>query len=283
MKSIENAEAVYDVLDNINDIGVISNSAESKEAIEAAKASYDALTPEQKALLDEDYVEALLNSVAVQEAINEFNEIGDITLDDKTAIEEARAAYEALTDEQKALFPAETLKSIENAEAVYDVLDKIYGIGTVKYDTTSEAKIADARAAYEALTDEQKAMVNEEAYAKLISSEKSYQDMHTAGNAVSITFLVISSLALVGGAVLLFFLLKGLKRNNGVRVNSLGLGLSTLVVLTSHYADAQFIVLYIIGALAIAVWIAVLVVFLKKKQMKKALSEKETKEDNANQ
>ncbi len=283
LKLLEDYETVYDVLEKINDIGEIDNSEATKEAIEVAKATYDALTDEQKELLDEDYVETLSNSVAVQETIDVINEIGDVIkydTDSKEAIEAAREAYEALTDEQKEMFPAETLKDIENSEKVYDVLDKIYNIGDVDYDTASEEKINEAVAAYEALTEEQKAMVDKEAISRLKNSQQSYQSKRDAGNAVSISLLAVSSVALVGGSVLLFFLLKGFKKGKGVKVNSFGLGLSTLIALASHYADAQFIVAYIIAALAVMVWIAVLVVFLKKKQMKKAAAASNTAVNN---
>lgn len=283
LELLENYEKVFDTMSKINDIGEIDNSEATKEAIEEAKAAYDALTPEQKELLDEDYVETLLNSVAVQEVIDEINKIDDVIkydADSKEAIEAAREAYEALTSEQKEMFPAETLKDIENSEAVYDVLEKIYDIGDVDYDTDSEQKIKEARAAYNGLNAEQKAMVDKAALEKLTSSEKSYQSKRNAGNAVSISLLAISSLALLGGAVVLFFLLKGLKKKGVAKVNSFGVVLSTLVVLTSHYSDAQFIIAYIIAGLAVLMWVAVLVVFLKKKQMKKATATNKTAVNN---
>ncbi len=274
LELLENSEKAFDTISKINDIGEIDNSEATKEAIEEAKAVYDALTDEQKELLDEDYVKTLLNSVAVQETIDVINEIGDVVkydADSKEAIEAAREAYDALTDEQKEMFPTDTLKDIENSEKVYDVLDKIYNIGDVDYDTASEEKINEAVAAYEALTEEQKTMVDKEAISRLKNSQQSYQSKRDAGNAVSISLLAVSSVALVGGLVLLFFLLKGFKKKNGgVKMNSFGLGFSVLVVLASHYADPQFIALYVIAGLALAVWIAVLVVFLKKRQMKKA-------------
>ncbi len=278
-----NSEKAFDTISKINDIGEINNSKATKEAIEQAKAAYDALTDKQKELLDENYVDTLLNSVAVQEAIDVINGIGDVVKYDansKNAIEAAREAYKALTNEQKGMFPIETLKAIENSEKVYNVLDKIYNIGDVDYDTASEEKINDAVTSYEALTEEQKAMVDKEAVSRLRNIQQVYQSKRNAVNAVSTTLLVVSSLALIGGAVVLFFLLKGLKKGKGVKVNSFGFGLSTLIAYASHYADAQFIVAYIIAALAVMVWIAVLVVFLKKKQMKKAAATKNTAVNN---
>lgn len=109
--------AANPVIEQINAIGTVTLN--SKNAIEAARAAYDALTADQKALVTnyETLTAAETSLKALQDAadkaaddqaaanpvIEQINAIGTVTLDSKTAIEAARAAYDALTAEQKAL------------------------------------------------------------------------------------------------------------------------------------------------------------------------------------
>ena len=79
-------------------------------------------------------------------AINAFAETGSLTLADKAAVEAARAEYNQLTDAQKALVPAETLKKLTDAESKIAELEK-----NAKPDTPSHVhaygewtKISDA-------------------------------------------------------------------------------------------------------------------------------------------
>ncbi|MGN0962690.1 MAG: hypothetical protein ACI4PP_03850, partial [Clostridia bacterium] len=84
---------------------------ESKGAIEAARATYDALTEEQKGLVEnldtliaaEDALQALLDEAAAKAVDEKIAAIGEVTKDSKGAIEAARAAYDALTEGQKEL------------------------------------------------------------------------------------------------------------------------------------------------------------------------------------
>ena len=97
----------------------------NKEAIEAARAAYDALKDEQKALVDADTLakltaaeEALAAAEqaaadAVADTINSLPT--EVTVNNKEAIEAARAAYDALKDEQKALVDADTLAKLTAA------------------------------------------------------------------------------------------------------------------------------------------------------------------------
>ena len=53
---------------------------------------------------------------AVSDTINVLPDFSNVTADNKAAIEAARAAYDALTDDQKAKVSADTLKKLSNAE-----------------------------------------------------------------------------------------------------------------------------------------------------------------------
>ena len=107
------AAAVDNLIDAIGEV-----TLKSKQAIETARAAYDNLTPTQKTYVTklntltaaEAAYKNLVDQKAADDVMEKINEIGEVTLESKTAIEAARAAYNALTNDQKLL--------VEN----YDVL-----------------------------------------------------------------------------------------------------------------------------------------------------------------
>lgn len=113
----------------------------------------------------------------VKNLIDKIGEPQSITLDSRYDIEDAREAYEALDETEKTEVPnydnlvaAENRLNelqIENVEALID------DIGTVTL--SGEEKINAARAAYDALTDEQKAEVSN--YDKLTEAEKTLKKL----------------------------------------------------------------------------------------------------------
>ena len=117
----------------------------------------------------------------VNNVIEKIDAIGEVTLASEEAIAAARAAYEALTEAQKAevtnydkLTAAEArLADLKAAKAVDDMID---AIGEVTLE--SEEAIAAARAAYEALTEAQKAEVK--SYDKLTAAEARLADLKAA-------------------------------------------------------------------------------------------------------
>ncbi len=124
-----------------------------------------------------------------------INAIGEVEYTDasKAKIEEARAAYDALTDDQKAKVTADQLKVLTDAETEYvrleaaaekaaanqdaanAVIALIDAIGNVEYTDASKAKIDAARDAYDKLTDDQKQLVNN--YSTLTEAEKRYEEL----------------------------------------------------------------------------------------------------------
>ena len=121
----------------------------------------------------------------VATTIAAIDAIGEVAYTDesKAKIDAARAAYDALTDAQKALVAnyailtaAETtyasLKAAADAAAAAAVSAAIDAIGEVAYTDESKGKIDAARAAYDALTNEQKALVPN--YATLTAAEAAY-------------------------------------------------------------------------------------------------------------
>ena len=101
----------------------------------------------------------------VQEVVDAIDAIDDaITLDSEEKINSARAAFEALSEEDQALIDAETLKKLTDAEetlaglkAISNTIGMIDSLGKVTLD--SEDAITEAQAAYDALNDEQQAQV----------------------------------------------------------------------------------------------------------------------------
>ncbi len=139
------------------------------------------------------------DEIAAAEVEEKIDAIGTVTLDSEDAIAEAREAYDALTETQKAL--VENYATLTAAEETYDELvaevekaaadeaaataveEKIDAIGTVTLD--SEDVIAEAREAYDSLTDEQKELVDN--YSTLTVAETelaSLKDDEAAANTV---------------------------------------------------------------------------------------------------
>ena len=129
---------------------------------------------------------------AINEVSGKIGEIGTVTYtpECKAKIDAARAAYDALTENQKEWFEAETLEILTNAETLYaqlkeeadtaavqPVLEKIDAIGTVAYTSECKAKIDEARAAYDALTKDQQALIPENLLKILTDAEARYDQL----------------------------------------------------------------------------------------------------------
>ena len=182
------AAAVDSLIDEIGDV-----TLESKQAIETARAAYDNLTPTQKTYVTklntltaaETAYKALVDQKAADDVMEKINEIGEVTLDSKTAIEAARVAYDALTNDQKTLVEnydvltaAEAELARLEAEAKYEadlaaaaqvdeMIERLFPVN--RY---SGPAIRMARAAYEALTADQKALVKH--YDDLVKAEAEF-------------------------------------------------------------------------------------------------------------
>ena len=185
----EEAQAVIDLIDQIGTV-----TLDSREAIEAARNAYDALTEEQQSYVTNYSVltaaEAELKALeeqaadqaaadAVTEQINSLPAADALTLADKAAVEAAREAYEALTGNQKALVTEETVQKLANleakiaeltddAEAAAEVEQEIVSLPSAEELTLEDAPaVKTANAHYEALTDEQKSLISADIVEKL--------------------------------------------------------------------------------------------------------------------
>lgn len=182
------AAAVDSLIDEIGDV-----TLDSKQAIETARAAYDNLTPTQKTYVTklntltaaETAYKALVDRKAADDVTEKINEIDKVTLESKTAIEAARAAYNALTNDQKLLvenYNVLTAAEAELARLEAEAKDKADREAAAQVDEMIERlfpvtrysgpAIRMARAAYEALTEGQKALVTR--YNDLVRAEKEY-------------------------------------------------------------------------------------------------------------
>ena len=107
--------------------------------MEAARAAYDALTKDQKALVDEDALAKLTAAedkitalekdaqgeaafAAAEKAMFALPDKANVTLKDAEAVEAARAAYDALTEDQQAAVDAKAVQRLTEAEAKIEAL-----------------------------------------------------------------------------------------------------------------------------------------------------------------
>ena len=170
------------------------DSAAAKTLVTNAQNDIDNITYDQSKGLDvfKAAVDAIITKlkadVADQKAadavITQINALSnEVTIDDKDAIEEARAAYDALTDGQKSKVSAKILKKLTDAEAALKVLvddaeakkvvDKINKLpSSDKVALTDKESIKAARKAYDALTDDQKEKVSDDILKKLTDDEE---------------------------------------------------------------------------------------------------------------
>ena len=193
--AIENLPAVADV------------TVDSREAIEVARKTYDALDEAQKKLVDENTLKKLTDTEkALKDAeiaknatdvINALPASDKVATTDKAAIEAARKAYDALTVDQQKKVPADTLKKLTDAETALTAAEKKAAeeeaakkkdetdtkaanavVETInklpvsnKVATTDKAAIEAARKAYDALTADQKKKVSADTLKKLTDAE----------------------------------------------------------------------------------------------------------------
>ncbi len=189
-------DAAKEVIDLIKKIGTVAYTNACKSRIDAARKAYDALTDAEKAKVTN--FETLKSAEAKYEELKKAAQKANaekveklikaipnpVTKASKSAIDKARKAYDALTDEEKKLVTnlevltkaevayaklTATKKDLEKAQAVIDAIAALSGASP---DTKAVAAI---RKAYDALTALQKLLVEnygvlEAAEAKLSGS-----------------------------------------------------------------------------------------------------------------
>lgn len=188
--------------------------------VRALQSEYDQFYTEIKANLSSATVNKLNAACARILALENFDPavdavvakiaaIGVVTPDSEAAIQDARAAYDALTIRQKKqvsnyqiLVDAEAALIIvkENAALIKSVEDKISAIGEVEYNAVSKAKIDLARAAYENLAGALQAMVGN--YDVLTAAEARYAELKAAAEDAAAAAPVIAQISAIGTVTL---------------------------------------------------------------------------------
>jgi len=170
----------------VNDIGNVSYTDTSKGKIDAAQEAYDALSEDGKAFIPEDVMDEFNQAKNTYNAMNLISNIGEVLYDDtsKGKIDAAREMYDSLDEDHKAMV-GDLLDILEEAEREYKELDDIAkldavkelinNIGTVEYTQACKDRIDKARAAYDALANELKELVDN--YQTLVNAEAIYDAM----------------------------------------------------------------------------------------------------------
>lgn len=286
------AKEVIELIEAIGNLTYKGGTNDSLADIEEAEEAYAALlasNPDAAALVDVANYETLLEDREsydeVDAAVELINNIGSIThggeTDSKEALDAAREAYDALSEEEKALVAGyeSSYKTLDDSEHVYEALVLIDEIGDVDYDSDSQEKINKAREFYDSLSEDQKTQLGEKPLTLLQDAENDYATLKKNGDIWLIVFLTVSILLLIAGIVVLFLLLR--KRNeddNGndgekpegkiEPVKAMSFAGLPLIILTSHYLDTPYLILYAIAGLTILVWLIDLVVAIYKSYRK---------------
>lgn len=166
MKS--NAESVTEKIEAIR----TAKTDDQKATIEAARAAYDALSSEEKALVSDSTLSALEtaeNALRQYEEdqqvakafVEKVNAIGNVTsVSQKDTIQQARDAYNAMTQSQQSMISNETYSILQKAELKMSELVEADYQKQIEEDAVAKAKAASDAA------DESDAAAQREAEAK---------------------------------------------------------------------------------------------------------------------
>ena len=139
-------------------VKIVADKTNLQTAIADAETYYNSIK--------DDYPAA---AAALSTAIDAAKGVNDTELAPQTSVDAAKAALDS------ALQTAQT--AVANQQAAQAVVDKINAIGEAVYTDASKALIDDAQAAYDALTEEQKALVTN---ASDLSSAKALYEQRKA-------------------------------------------------------------------------------------------------------
>ncbi|MBO7408694.1 MAG: T9SS type A sorting domain-containing protein, partial [Paludibacteraceae bacterium] len=213
----------------------------TKHAIEDARAAYDALTADQKALVTNyqkltdaenawaliyaGHEDEMLQAEAVAALIEAIPDPVVLTSECENAINLANDAFSQLSGVQKAMLDESLVQKLTDAVATYKVLAdqdaaeaviaRIDAIPSpVVYSAECKEAISDARAAYDALSDEAKALIAPEKLQALTDAEAAYA-AYAAEIEFNVAFLGKEQSVLYEETIALTKLPKGAPDENG--------------------------------------------------------------------
>ena len=172
-------------------------TAESGNAIAAARAMHDALTPEQLAFVSQetigdlsraetDYQEFLVDDESIKQIIRAVSVLFPVTIESGEAIDAVQDMFDALNVLQMEKVPVEVRNSYKLAKQQYRKIcdDKLMAdafveklLGAFPITLESGDALTQARAAYDALTSNQHQYLPEFALEKLQGGEEEYQKL----------------------------------------------------------------------------------------------------------
>ena len=189
-------EAAQAVTDQINALPEIIDRS-SMDAVNNANDAYNALTDTQKALVEEstkarlDAAVQVVSNIqaadAVTEQINALPDVDKLTLDNRDAVQAADDAFAALTEDQKQYVDESTKEKLVNAlhqidvldaENVTSIIDALPNVDEITLDDKDAVQAASD--AYDALSSEAKAMIDQATYEKLDQAEDKITDLEDA-------------------------------------------------------------------------------------------------------
>lgn len=163
LKELQKAKADQEAADQVTKlieaIGTVDQTKE--EEIQKAREAYNALTEDQKAFVAAETVKILetaekaitdlkatekSNQEAVEKVTNLIHAIGTVDSSKATAIEEARKAYDTLTEEQKKMIPADVIRTLEEAETKLKDIQSIVKVTGITLNKTSLSLLKGATA-----------------------------------------------------------------------------------------------------------------------------------------
>lgn len=185
-KKLEIAYEIAKFEEKLAALGNIDELTEDqKDAVDDLLAIYEELTEEEKAAMPKEDIQKLnqaadrivaLAAEAVKTQIDALPT--QLTLADEQVVAKARADYNALSKEQKALVPVDDVLRLKEAEETMNALKNSAAAETVARMITalggepSAEAVQAASAAYNALTKEQKALIDYDVVAGLKAAEQ---------------------------------------------------------------------------------------------------------------
>lgn len=192
LRKLVNVDSVMQMIDALPREITLADA----NAVYTARAAYELLPDEQQTQISnlkklevaEKQLEVLFSAQQVQQVVEAINALPDnITVEDAAAVQAVRNAYNQLTEAQKEkvynvdkLLNAE--KAIENQQAAAKVEDAIRALSN-PISIADKQAVQDARTAYDALTAEQKQLVQN--LDKLLKAEDDLKDLDAAQKVMS--------------------------------------------------------------------------------------------------
>lgn len=193
---MEESKIVIELINNLK----TEVTLQDEKAISEARATYELLSEDDQELVtnysklvDSEAKLAVLveNSNKAKEVVDLIKSIGEITLESQELVERARGAYNELSEEQKELVDAESMRNLESAEEILaSLLESAERIALVQekilvipknedlnLEDNSFQLITEAHAAYLMLTEDERTQIEAGILARLMEAEKKLYDM----------------------------------------------------------------------------------------------------------